>query len=462
MKKSPSSPKANPDKHLYTQLANLRRVFDLAVRAVLAEKRALDRFLSSHWRENRCYGSRDRRLFSESIFAFFRYYGWLKLLLTAGEAAALSAGNSQQLSGRTAAGLLAAAWTLENLPPEPAHKLLCREFDLPMIPPVAAADMLDGDQQWRRQRFVDYVRGFTQMDIMPEWQLLQADWSTDFLQAMPDPEAYFRSLAVRPPLWLRTQNAPVESVISELTQAGLSIRRHPVLPTALAVVGGSVNLYTLEAYRCGRVEVQDLASQVIARVCAPRRGERWWDCCAGAGGKTLALAELMERTGKVVAGDIRSYKLEDLKRRARRSNFPNIETRPWDGNKVPPRRSASFDGILIDAPCSCSGVWRRNSDGRWTATAAEVEQINIIQRNILENVLPALRPNGVLVYATCSVFDSENCAMIRQFAADHSAEYVLEPFADPLSGTMTDGTLKICGSQENCDSMFVARLRKKN
>ena len=122
------------EKHLYTQLRNLRNIFDLAVTAVLSEKRSLDRFLSSYWRENRQFGSRDRRLFSESIFAFFRFYGWLQLLLTEEENALLAAGNSRQLSGRSVAMLLAAAWVLENLPPEPAHNLLCREFELPAMP----------------------------------------------------------------------------------------------------------------------------------------------------------------------------------------------------------------------------------------------------------------------------------------------------------------------------------------
>lgn len=446
------------DKKLYTQLRNLRTIFDLAVNAVINEKRSLDRFLSSYWRENRCFGSRDRRLFSESIFAFFRYYGWLKTLLAPEEAELLQQGASRQISGRSVAMLLAGAWQLENLEPEPAHRLLTEEFGLPQL--SGREKNTENTPDWRRKKFVEIAEKFTGKTVtMPEWKDLQSSWSLEFMQDMPDMEAYFARLAQRPPLWLRVQNSPVESVIQELAQAGLTIKAHDRLDHALAVVSGSVNLYTLPAYREGRVEVQDLASQVIARVCAPNKGERWWDCCAGAGGKTLALAELMQRTGKVVAGDIRSYKLDDLKKRARRSGFPNIETRPWDGNKVPPRKSASFDGILIDAPCSCSGVWRRNPDGRWNSTAEDVEKVTAIQKNILENVLNALRPCGVLVYATCSVFEAENSAMIRDFLARHP-EFRLEPFADPLTGEMTDGILKISGAVSDSDSMFVARMRK--
>ena len=447
------------DKKLYTQLRNLRTIFDLAIFAVIREKRALDRFLSSYWRENRCFGSRDRRLFSESIFAFFRFYGWLNTLLSTEEQELLQQGSSRQLSGRSIAMLLAAAWQLENLEPEPAHRLLAREFELPAL--LGREIDTGNNPDWRRERFALIAEKLTGKKVeLPAWELLQSPWSLEFLQDMTDRNEYLAKLAERPPLWLRVQNAPVERVIQELAQAGLSVRRHNRLTNALAVVSGSVNLYTLPAYREGRVEVQDLASQVIAAVCSPNKGERWWDCCAGAGGKTLALAELMQRTGKVVAGDIRSYKLEDLKKRARRSGFPNIETRPWDGNKVPPRKSASFDGILVDAPCSCSGVWRRNPDGRWNSSAEEVEKVTAIQRNVLENVLNALRPGGVLVYATCSVFEAENSAMIRDFLARH-AEFELEPFADPLTGNMTDGMLKISGAVSDSDSMFAARLRRK-
>ena len=446
------------EKHLYTQLRNLRNIFDLAVTAVLSEKRSLDRFLSSYWRENRQFGSRDRRLFSESIFAFFRFYGWLQLLLTEEENALLAAGNSRQLSGRSVAMLLAAAWVLENLPPEPAHNLLCREFELPAMP---EADWKNIDTEVdRRQRFVQFAGKCAGRQFeLPQWELLQSPWSREYLQDMPDMEQYFAALAVRPPLWLRVQNVTEDKVAAALIEAGLTVKKHRKLPGAMAVTSGSVNLYTLDIYRNGSVEVQDLASQVIAHVCAPQRSERWWDCCAGAGGKTLALAELMQRTGKVVAGDVRSYKLEDLKKRARRSGFPNIETRPWDGKKLPFHRSGKFDGVLIDAPCSCSGVWRRNPDGRWNSQPSEVEEVAAIQQTVLENACTAVRPGGVLVYATCSVFEAENCSMVKDFLSRHS-EFALESFADPLTGNMTDGTLKITGAAENCDSMFVARMRR--
>ena len=110
---------------------------------------------------------------------------------------------------------------------------------------------------------------------------------------------------------------------------------------------------------------------------------------------------------------------------------------------------------------SCSGVWRRNPDGRWNSSAEDVAGVTLIQRNVLENVLNALRPGGVLVYATCSAFEQENTGMIQAFLRDHS-EFELESFVNPATGEKTSGMLKIVGANENCDSMFVARMRKKS
>ena len=447
---------AGGDKKLYTQLRNLRTIFDLANHAVISEKRALDRFLSSYWRENRCFGSRDRRLFSESIFAFFRFYGWLKTLLTAEEQELLMQGCSRQLSGRSIAMLLAAAWQLENLEPEPAHRLLAREFELPAL--SGREKNTENDPDWRRKRFAAIAGKMTGRSVeLPAWELLQSPWSLEFLQDMDDRNEYLAKLAERPPLWLRVQNAPVESVVQELAQAGLSVKRHERLTNALAVVSGSVNLYTLPAYREGRVEVQDLASQVIAAVCSPDKGERWWDCCAGAGGKTLAIAEAMQRTGTVIAGDIREKVLLELRKRARRAGYPNIQTRQHDGK--PWRGLKPFDGILIDAPCSCSGVWRRNPGNPWLLTPQAVSRHAALQLEILRNFAGCVKVGGKVIYATCSAFEEENESVIKSFLASDD-RFVLKESVDPFTGNTCCGFMHI-PENCNCDLMFAAMLERK-
>ena len=214
---------------------------------------------------------------------------------------------------------------------------------------------------------------------------------------------------------------------------------------------------TLESYRKGLFEIQDLASQCVGLVCAPRPGSRWLDACAGAGGKTLQLAQLMKRKGNVTASDLRSYKLEDLRRRARRAGFPNITTK--ENIAASGKVKHPFDGVLIDAPCSCSGVWRRNPGAQWILSAEEINDIAVRQLEILETYAAAVRAGGVLVYATCSVFDIENVDVVRKFMDKHP-EFKLDPFPNPLTGDIAPGMLRIDGGLYNCDTLFAARLRK--
>ena len=168
----------------------------------------------------------------------------------------------------------------------------------------------------------------------------------------------------------------------------------------------------------------------------------------------------MQRKGTVVATDIREYKLEDLRKRARRAGFPNIQTRAWDGKGVRPQHRERFDGVLVDAPCSCSGVWRRNPDGVWTLNPQEVAETAQLQTRILEAAAPGVKPGGVLIYATCSVFKEENREQAAAFLARHP-EFVPERFPHPLTGELTtDGMLQITPADADCDAMFVARMRK--
>ena len=123
--------------------------------------------------------------------------------------------------------------------------------------------------------------------------------------------------------------------------------------------------------------------------------------------KSLQLASMMNEKGLVLATDIREYKLTDLRKRARRAHLSNIQAKPWDGKEIP-GKPGSLHGVLVDAPCTCTGTWRRNPDARWTMKREEIAAAVATQSEILEAVIPALRQMGVLVYATCSLCDAEN------------------------------------------------------
>ena len=191
----------------------------------------------------------------------------------------------------------------------------------------------------------------------------------------------------------------------------------------------------------------------------PSPGQRWWDACAGAGGKTLQLASLMKNKGCIVASDIREYKLLDLKKRARRAGFSNISTKPWPTRKLPVK-ATSFDGVLVDAPCSCTGTWRRNPDARWTSTAEEYDDIPGIQLDILNRASKAVKSGGVLVYATCSMCTEENGDVVNSFLADNPDFELDNKSRNPITGEKA-GCFQVWPWEGDCDAMFVARFVKK-
>jgi 16S rRNA (cytosine967-C5)-methyltransferase len=426
----------------------------------LALGRPADRALAAALRANRRIGGRDRRLISETLFAVLRWWGWIEPLAPSEFTAALAiCGPGSPPSASPAvrasawAALLAAAWTLEGGEvPEAARLWLTMALPQASSASVAEAGM---PLERRSRLLVPFLPAGTPPPepgrLLPAWAWQEMD--------CPRPAAELLEwLQRRPPVWLRAQTTDLPGLIATLRSEGVEVQPHGALPTALSTPPPRVNLRTLGPFVDGLVEVQDLASQLVGHVCAPRAGQRWWDACAGAGGKTLHLADLMARKGSVTASDLRTYKLEDLHRRARRAGFPNIRTRPWQGKALPEDRG-QFDGVLVDAPCSCSGTWRRNPDGRWTLRQAELAEFTAIQGRLLANAGRAVRPGGVLVYATCSLFRAENAGVVDAFLAVHP-EFRLEPFPQPLSGAPVAGMLQTWPWDGDCDAMFIARFRR--
>ncbi|MBI4627026.1 MAG: RsmB/NOP family class I SAM-dependent RNA methyltransferase, partial [Verrucomicrobia bacterium] len=167
---------------------------------------------------------------------------------------------------------------------------------------------------------------------------------------------------------------------------------------------------------------------------APKPGETWWDACAGEGGKTLHLADLMMNKGVVWATDRSDKRLDTLKRRAARAKLFNYRTEFWDGGSRLPTK-IKFDGILLDAPCSGVGTWQRNPHARWTTTPDDVRELAATQRVLLENVCGSLKPGGRLIYAVCTLTRSETTAVADAFTAAHPE---LEPSGPEDRGRKTE------------------------
>lgn len=185
-------------------------------------------------------------------------------------------------------------------------------------------------------------------------------------------------------------------------------------PDAL-ILKERANVFLTDAFKDGFFEVQDASSQLVARFLDIQPGMRVVDTCAGAGGKTLHMASLMENKGQIIAMDIYESKQKQLKIRAKRNAAFNIEYRIIDTTKVIKKLHEKADRVLIDAPCSGLGVLKRNPDSKWKLQPEFIDNIKMVQRQVLEDYSKIVKPGGKLVYATCSILPSENQEQIAFF-----------------------------------------------
>ncbi|WP_073087379.1 RsmB/NOP family class I SAM-dependent RNA methyltransferase [Winogradskyella jejuensis] len=188
----------------------------------------------------------------------------------------------------------------------------------------------------------------------------------------------------------------------------------PNYPSALKLVERA-NVFKTEAFKNGWFEVQDASSQLVADFLDVKPGMKVVDVCAGAGGKTLHLASLMENKGQIIAMDIYESKLRKLKVRARRNGVHNIELKAIDSTKPIKKLHGKADRLLIDAPCSGLGVLRRNPDAKWKLQPEFIENIKKTQEYVLQQYSKMVKSSGKMVYATCSVLPSENEKQVEKF-----------------------------------------------
>ena len=182
------------------------------------------------------------------------------------------------------------------------------------------------------------------------------------------------------------------------------------------------NVFMIPAFKEGFYEVQDASSQLVAYFLDVKPGMRVVDTCAGAGGKTLHLASLMQNKGQLIAMDIYESKLKQLKIRAKRNGVFNAEFRVIDTTKVIKRLHEKADRVLIDAPCSGLGVLKRNPDSKWKLQPEFIENIKKVQEEVLTNYSKIVKPGGKLVYATCSILPSENQDQIKKFLSSEEGK----------------------------------------
>jgi 16S rRNA (cytosine967-C5)-methyltransferase len=210
---------------------------------------------------------------------------------------------------------------------------------------------------------------------------------------------------------LKTTKEKLRAILMDLN---IETEFHNDYPDAL-ILTERANVFLTDAFKDGFFEVQDASSQLVAYFLDVKPGMRVVDTCAGAGGKTLHLASLMENKGQLIAMDLYESKLKQLKIRAKRNGAFNIEPRVIESTKTIKKLHEKADRVLIDAPCSGLGVLKRNPDSKWKLQPEFIENIKKIQAEVLENYSKIVKPGGKLVYATCSVLPSENQEQIKRF-----------------------------------------------
>jgi 16S rRNA (cytosine967-C5)-methyltransferase len=288
-------------------------------------------------------------------------------------------------------------------------------------------------------------------------------WLRDEMELPAD---FLRQLQRDPVVWLRARPGTAEELAAALgdcapavlTQRSAANAQLSAIPLTALRYTGEKDLFRTPEFQAGAFEIQDLASQFVGHACAPQPGETWWDACAGAGGKTLHLADLMENRGLVWASDRSVRRLTALKQRTARAKVFNYRTAPWDGSARLPTK-AKFDGILVDAPCSGVGTWQRNPHARWTTTPTDVRELAAIQLQLLNHVTPALKPGGRLIYSVCTLTRSETTAVAEAFAAAHPE---LEPqtlFGARLTTAVSQ--LTILPHEINANGMFIAGWKRR-
>ncbi len=372
---------------------------------------------------DRRLGSRDRRLYRELIYTTLRHLPWLEPMLDSASGA------------DPAPAERAIAWLAADTPATHAFRAELAG-DLPAEAPGSVA---------ARAAIIAPIAGVARLpSLLPEWIESECPGIGD----SPDYDA----LNSRSPLWLRLRPNDRAAVLGEFAARGWNAVESPLLPGAVSI-RGEADVESTEAYQTGRVEIQDLGSQLILQSVGIESGGTWLDACAGAGGKSLQLACILGPKGRIEAHDIRPAALRELALRAERAGLSQ-RIRTTASPEGP------YDGVLVDAPCSGSGTWRRSPHLKWVTTPALLNACATRQLALLERFGPLVRRGGRLVYSTCSLCRSENEEVVRRFISGNAS---FEPagWAREFTGERRESALLFRPSAHDGDGFFAASLRRR-
>ena len=371
-----------------------------------------DKVIERILKTNKNWGSRDRAFVAENAYEMVRY--WRLLWWFADSEPSLKRRDLWRFFG------IYWLWKGNKLPNWDVYE----HFEKVHFPRLSSLEL------GVRESFPGWLCRQAEMELGEEWPAIAEE------------------LNVPAHLILRTNTLKTnrESLMNRLVLEGLEPEAFAYNDVGI-VLKKRANTFRLDSFKEGWYEVQDGGSKLIAPYLQVEPGMRVIDACAGAGGKSLHLAAQMENKGTLLSMDIEAWKLNELKKRARRNGAHNIETRAIESSKTIKRLEASADRVLLDVPCSGTGVIKRNPDTKWKLDPSYLDRVQNMQFDIVSRYSQMTKVGGKLVYATCSIFPSENELQIERFLQTHP-EFSLED------------QQRIMPSGEGTDGFFMARMTR--
>lgn len=373
------------------------------LKSIFEENRYADKVIEKVLKSNPKWGARDRRFIAETSYDIVRWYRLLK---------------------RAGGGKGDDFWKLLGT------WCILHDTDLPAWPEF------DGlDRRTVRKNYEEARNSRKTRESVPDWldelgeKELGHAWDKELSALNQEAQVVLRVNSLKISKGDLQQNLRDEGVDTSLLID---------FPDAL-ILKERQNVFGTASFKDGLFEVQDAASQYIAPFLRVEPGMRVIDTCAGAGGKTLHLAALMKNKGRIIAMDVEQFKLDELQKRARRAGVSNMEVKMIENSKVIKRLEGTADRLLLDVPCSGTGVLRRNPDAKWKLSPEFIEKVKALQQHILRDYCMMVKPGGLIVYSTCSILTSENEKQVEGFLTDHADTFELVEQKHALPSAGFDG-----------------------
>ena len=404
---------------------------------IVRSGRPADRVMDHFFRARKYLGSKDRRFIAETVYDMLRHRTLIESSI------ARSGLPSSSRFSAVAAVLIARSFPEEQL---------TRELDL-----------APGSVESLQHAVSEQLHGpLAVRSSYPEW--MTEAWIRSF--GTDEAEAICTVMNTPPPMTIRVNTLKItrEECRDRLFSEGLSSEPTVYSPFGLTLAKRT-NLFQVKAFTEGLFEVQDEGSQILSLVVDPKPRTRVIDGCAGAGGKSLAMAAVMKNTGEIFALDVHTRRLDEMKQRLKRAGVDSIRSMVIEENVIEKTLEGTGDFVLVDAPCSGTGTIRRNPGMKWSVTPQTVAELSVKQASILELNAKYVRPGGVLVYATCSLMDEENEQVVQRFLTAHPEFERVDPAVRlaryGLAHLANNGYVQLLPHRTNTDGFYAAVMARK-